>query len=248
MSDQRTQGWLVDGWTAPPRPQSAVLQGALVQLEPMNADAHAADLHRAFAGHEALWDYMPYGPFATVDAYHAWAKNSASGADPFYYVLRNCATGLCGGVASYLNIVPGNGSVEVGNICFAPELQRGRIATEAMFLMMDWAFGAGYRRYEWKCNALNLPSRSAAQRFGFGFEGIFRQHMVVKGRNRDTAWFAMVDSEWPALRRAYLTWLSDENFDAAGGQKQRLSDLTRAVQDLAAAKASEFPHRRSKGP
>ena len=226
MTENRTVGCAINGWTPRPRPQASVLQGASVQLEPMNADLHAADLHRAFLGHDWLWDYMPYGPFASVADYHTSARVSASGADPFYYVLRDLATGQCGGVASYLNIVPANGSIEVGNICFAPEIQRGRIATEAMFLMMDWAFGAGYRRYEWKCNALNLPSRRAAQRLGFGFEGVFRQHMVVKGRNRDTAWFSVVDGEWPALRAAYRTWLSDDNFDAAGQQKQRLSDLT----------------------
>lgn len=217
---------MVDGWVAPQRPSASLLQGICVQLEPINADLHAADLHRAFLGHEWLWDYMPYGPFHGVAEYHAWITASASGADPFYYVLRDRATGRCGGVASYLNIVPNNGSIEVGNICFAPELQRGRMATEAMFLMMDWAFGAGYRRYEWKCNALNLPSRRAAQRFGFNFEGVFRQHMVVKGRNRDTVWFAVVDGDWSALRRAYQTWLSDDNFDMHGLQKQRLSDLT----------------------
>ena len=226
MTENRTVGCAITGWTPRPRPQAAVLQGGFVQLEPMNADLHAVDLHRAFLGHDWLWDYMPYGPFASVADYHTWASVSASGADPFYYVLRDLATGHCGGVASYLNIVPANGSIEVGNICFAPEIQRGRIATEAIFLMMDWAFSAGYRRYEWKCNALNLPSRRAAQRFGFGFEGVFRQHMVVKGRNRDTAWFSVVDGEWPALRAAYRTWLSDDNFDAAGQQKQRLSDLT----------------------
>ena len=229
MTEPKMQGWAVDGWTAASRPELAVLQGVAVQLEPMNADVHAADLHRAFLGHTELWDYMPYGPFATVGDYHTWAQNSASGADPFYFVLRNRATGLCGGVASYLNIVPGHGTIEVGNICFAPEMQRGRVATEAMFLMMDWAFSAGYRRYEWKCNALNSPSRRAAQRFGFSFEGIFRQHMVVKGRNRDTAWFAMIDSEWPALRAAYQVWLAPGNFDAAGRQLQPLSDLTKGL-------------------
>lgn len=226
MTHPGGQGWTVDGWVAPRRPARAVMQGAWVRLEPMDADVHAAELHAAFAGHTALWDYMPYGPFATVAAYHDWAKTTASGPDPVYYVLRDRATGLCGGVASYLNIVPAHGSIEVGNICFAPAVQQASLATEAMFLMMDWAFGAGYRRYEWKCNALNLPSRRAAQRLGFSFEGIFRHHMVVKGRNRDTAWFAITDRDWPALRGACQTWLAPGNFDAAGRQLQRLSDLT----------------------
>ena len=226
MTHPGSQGWAVENWVVPPRPALAAMQGDWVRLEPMDAHAHAGELHSAFAGHTALWDYMPYGPFATVDAYHDWTKTSASGPDPVYFVLRDQATGLCGGVASYLNIVPTHGSIEVGNICYAPSVQQASLATEAMFLMMDWAFGAGYRRYEWKCNALNLPSHRAAGRLGFSFEGIFRQHMVVKGRNRDTAWFAITDGDWPALRAAYLTWLAPGNFDAAGRQKLRLSDLT----------------------
>ena len=222
-------GEVVAGWTAAARPAGAVLEGDTVRLEPMEPDAHAADLHRAFSGHEALWDYMPYGPFTSAAGYHRWAKDSASGQDPYFYVLRDKATGHCGGLASYLRITPEHGSIEVGHICLSPEIQRGRAATEAMFLMMDWAFGAGYRRYEWKCNALNMPSRRAAQRLGFSFEGIFRQHLVVKGRNRDTAWFAVIDQEWPALREAFLAWLSPANFDAAGRQREKLSDLTRLV-------------------
>lgn len=222
-------GEVVTGWSAAERPAGAVLEGGVVRLEPMDPDAHAADLHRAFSGHEALWDYMPYGPFTSAAGYHRWAKDTATGADPYFYVLRDKATGHCGGVASYLRITPEQGSIEVGHICLAPELQRGLAATEAMFLMMDWAFSVGYRRYEWKCNALNMPSRRAAQRLGFSFEGIFRQHLVVKGRNRDTAWFSVIDQEWPALREAYLAWLSPANFDAKGRQRERLSDLTRLV-------------------
>ena len=229
MTENRHLGRAVEGWTAPPRPGRAPLHGATVLLEPMNPDLHAADLYRAFAGHDALWDYMFNGPFASAADYHTWAVASAVGPDPFFYVLRDLATGRCGGVASFMNIVPANGSVEVGNICFAPELQRGRIGTEAMFLMMDWAFGAGYRRYEWKCNALNAPSRIAAARYGFVFEGVFSQHMVVKGRNRDTAWYAIVDQDWPALRAAYVAWFAVDNFDAQGRQKTRLSDLTKAA-------------------
>jgi RimJ/RimL family protein N-acetyltransferase len=132
-------------------------------------------------------------------------------------------------VASYLRITPEMGSIEVGHICLSPEIARGRAWTEAMFLMMDWAFRAGYRRYEWKCDALNIPSRRAAQRLGFSYEGVFRQAAVVKGRNRDTAWFAIVDKEWPALSEAYRAWLSPANFDAKGRQLERLSDLTRLV-------------------
>ena len=222
-------GEIVAGWIAVARPAGAVLDGSVVRLEPMDPDAHAGDLHRAFTGHESLWDYMPYGPFTSAAGYHRWAKETASGDDPYFYVLRDKATGHCGGVASFLRITPDHGVIEVGHICLAPEIQRGRVATEAMFLMMDWAFTAGYRRYEWKCNALNMPSRRAAQRLGFSYEGIFRQHLVVKGRNRDTAWFAIIDQEWPALREAYQAWLSPANFDANGRQRERLSDLTRLV-------------------
>jgi len=228
MSDERL-GTPVLGWTPPPAPMGEVLDGQYVRLERLDADAHAADLHRAYSGHDALWDYMPYGPFSSAAAYHRWAKETASGADPLFYVLRDKATGHCGGVASYLRITPAAGSIEVGHICLSPEVAKGRVWTEAMFLMMEWAFRNGYRRYEWKCNALNMASRRAAQRLGFSYEGIFRQAAVIKGRNRDTAWFAVIDTEWPALREAYAAWLSPRNFDAAGRQKERLSDLTRLV-------------------
>ncbi|MCX7286702.1 MAG: GNAT family protein, partial [Rhodobacterales bacterium] len=126
-----------------------------------------------------------------------------AGEDPRFFVLRDCRTGQAGGIASFLRITPEAGSIEVGHICIAPQMQRGAAWTEAMFLMMRWAFDAGYRRYEWKCNALNLGSRRAAQRLGFSFEGVFRNHMVIKGRNRDSAWFSVIDSEWPALAEAY---------------------------------------------
>ncbi|MEY4305718.1 MAG: hypothetical protein RIT52_1893 [Pseudomonadota bacterium] len=228
MSDERL-GTPLPGWTPPPAPMGEVLDGQYVRLERLDADAHAADLHRAYSGHDALWDYMPYGPFSSAAAYHRWAKETASGADPLFYVLRDKATGHCGGVASYLRITPAAGSIEVGHICLSPEVAKGRVWTEAMFLMMEWAFRNGYRRYEWKCNALNMASRRAAQRLGFSYEGIFRQAAVIKGRNRDTAWFAVIDTEWPALREAYAAWLSPRNFDAAGRQKERLSDLTRLV-------------------
>ncbi len=222
-------GELVTGWTVPQAPTGVVLEGQSVRLEPMDADSHAADLFRAYSGHDGLWDYMPYGPFSSAAAYHRFCKETASGHDPLFYVLRDRATGQCGGVASYLRITPAAGSIEVGHICLSPEIARSRIWTEAMFLMMEWAFNAGYRRYEWKCNALNMASRRAAQRLGFSYEGIFRQAAVIKGRNRDTAWFAVIDKDWPALREAYAVWLSSANFDAKGRQKERLSDLTRLV-------------------
>jgi RimJ/RimL family protein N-acetyltransferase len=229
MAEIKRFGAPLGDWQVPPRPEGAVLEGLSVVLEPMAADAHAADLFRAYSGHDDLWDYMPYGPFSSASGYHRFCKDVASGADPYFYVLRDRATGQCGGVASYLRITPEAGSIEVGHICISPEMAQSRVFTEAMFLMMEWAFEAGYRRYEWKCDAYNLPSRRAAQRLGFSYEGIFRQATVVKGRNRDTAWFAVIDKEWPALREAYVAWLADQNFDARGRQKERLSDLTRLV-------------------
>jgi RimJ/RimL family protein N-acetyltransferase len=229
MSHLPKFGKPVTGWTPPAAPEGVTLEGNWARLERLEADAHAADLHRAYSGHDALWDYLPYGPFTSAAGYHRWVKDTAGGADPMFYTIRDKVTGHCGGVASYLRITPAAGSIEVGHICLSPEIARGRIWTEAMFLMMDWAFSAGYRRYEWKCDALNMPSRRAAQRLGFSYEGIFRQAAIVKGRNRDTAWFAVIDAEWPALREAFLAWLNPSNFDAAGRQKERLSDLTRLV-------------------
>jgi RimJ/RimL family protein N-acetyltransferase len=216
-------------WAPPAVPVGAPLTGAFVGLEQLDPDHHAADLFRAFSGHDHLWDYMYCGPFSSAASYHRWAKEQTQNTDAVFYAIRNLTTGHCGGVASYMRIAPEAGSIEVGNICFGPELQNSAAATEAMYLMMQWAFDAGYRRYEWKCNAANMPSRRAAQRFGFSYEGIFRQAAVVKGRNRDTAWFSVIDSEWPALREAFKAWLSPTNFTANGQQHERLSDLTRLV-------------------
>jgi len=205
------------------------MQGRYARLERLDADHHAADLFAQFTGHDALWDYMPYGPFTSAAAYHRWAKEATAARDPVFWAIFEAGATHAIGVASYLRITPEHGSIEVGHICLSPALQRSRAATEAMWLMMDWAFSNGYRRYEWKCNALNIPSRRAAQRLGFSYEGVFRQHMVLKGRNRDSAWFAITDQEWPALREAYAAWLSPTNFDAAGRQRERLSDLTNLV-------------------
>lgn len=230
MHTQAPQGQLLTGWTPPPPPPAGLtLEGKHIRLEPLEADDHAADLFAAFSGHDALWDYMPYGPFSSASAYHRWVKDHQGRNDPVFFALRDVTTGHALGVAAYLRISPESGSIEVGHICLSPALQRTPAATEAMFLMMDWAFSVGYRRYEWKCNALNLPSRRAAQRLGFSYEGIFRNHTVVKGRNRDTAWFSVIDSEWPALREAYRAWLLPANFDASGQQRERLSDLSQLV-------------------
>lgn len=226
MAQERRVGDVVSGWKPAPRPEIAVLDGRYARLERLNPDVHAADLHRANTGFDWLWDYLPYGPFVTEAEYRQWADLQAGLADPVFFTIIDKATGRAGGVASYLRLFPEIGTIEVGHINLAPEIQRGRVATEAMFLMMDWAFSNGYRRYEWKCDALNMPSRRAAQRLGFSYEGIFRQATIVKGRNRDTAWFAITDGDWPALKAAYQTWLDPANFDAQGVQKQSLSDLT----------------------
>jgi RimJ/RimL family protein N-acetyltransferase len=216
-------------WTSPPAPGDAVLQGQYCVLEPLNADRHAALLYRAFEGHDHVWDYLPYGPFSSSSQYHRWVRDVAARDNPFFYAIKSLETDEFVGVASYLRINPAAGSIEVGHINMSPALQQTRAATETMYLMMKWAFEAGYRRYEWKCNAANLASRRAAQRLGLSYEGVFRQHLVVKGQNRDTAWFAAIDAEWPALDEAFKFWLSRSNFDAAGKQRESLSDMTRLV-------------------
>lgn len=219
----------VENWSEPPRPDWAAREGRFARLERLSAEAHAALLYRAYAGYDAVWDYMYDGPFSSASQYHRWVRDHEALEDTCFYAIKNLASGQWEGVASYLRIAPAAGSIEVGNISYSPALQRTPAATEAMYLMMEWAFEAGYRRYEWKCNALNIPSRRAAQRLGFSFEGVFRQAAVVKGRNRDTAWFAAIDAEWPALKEAYAAWLSPANFDAQGRQRESLADMTGLV-------------------
>ncbi len=225
----RPVGDVVSDWETPSAPSGEILAGQYAQLEPLTAEKHAALLFQCYDGHDHVWDYMPDGPFSSASQYHRWARDKAGQADPQFYAIRNLETKRWEGVASYLRIAPESGSIEVGNISYSPALQRTRAATETMYLMMKWAFDAGYRRYEWKCNALNAPSRRAAQRLGFSYEGIFRQALVVKGRNRDTAWFAVIDKEWPALKEAFDAWLSPSNFDSDGAQLERLGDLTGLV-------------------
>ena len=176
-----------------------------------------------------MWTYLAIGPFATLEAYRTWAEGVSRSDDPLFFAIVDRKTGKPVGVAAHMRIDPNAGTIEVGNLAYSPLLQHTPVATEAMFLLMQKAFDLGYRRYEWKCNSLNAPSRAAAQRLGFTYEGLFRQHMVHKGHNRDTAWFSILDGEWPALKAAYARWLAPENFDAQGKQKTRLSDLTRAA-------------------
>ena len=221
------RGWPVGDWVPPPRPGPAVLEGRYARLERL-APGHAAGLWKAYAEDREGrgWDYMPSGPFTGAAEYAAWVERAAAGADPYFYAVIDRESGRAGGVASLMRITPEHGVIEVGSIAYAPRLQRTRAATEAMMLLAGWAFGAGYRRYEWKCDALNAPSRRAAQRLGFSFEGVFRQHMVIKGRNRDTAWFAITDRKWPGIAAAHGEWLDPGNFDAEGRQRRRLGELT----------------------
>ena len=215
-------------WKPPAAPDTQSLEGRACLLEPLDADAHAEGLYEAFAQDKAgkNWTYLPYGPFASFTAFRDWLRAVHGGRDPLFYVIRRKPSMDLAGVASYLRINPSHGSIEVGHIHFSESLKRGLAATEAMYLMMKRAFDLGYRRYEWKCDALNAASRSAAQRLGLSFEGVFRNATVYKGRSRDTAWFAAIDSDWPALQSAFKTWLGPDNFDAHGRQKQSLRRLT----------------------
>jgi RimJ/RimL family protein N-acetyltransferase len=214
-------------WRPPPRPPRVVMEGRYCRLEPLDPGRHAAALFAANApdADGRNWTYLPYGPLTDLASYRAWMEESCCGVDPMFYAIVVEGRGPIG-VASYLRIEPAGGSIEVGHLNYSPLLQRTPASTEAMYLMMKHAFELGYRRYEWKCDALNAPSRAAAQRLGFSFEGVFRQAKIVKGRNRDTAWYAAIDQEWPALHAAFTQWLAPENFDSQGKQRRRLADLT----------------------
>jgi RimJ/RimL family protein N-acetyltransferase len=224
-------GFPVPDWAPPPVPPREPMAGQFCRLEPLDPDRHAAALFEADAADAdgRGWTYLAYGPFRDQTSYHAWLAANCLGDDPLFFTVINVADGRPAGLASYLRITPASGSIEVGHIHYAPRLQRTPAVTEAMYLMMERAFALGYRRYEWKCDALNAASRAAAQRLGLSFEGVFRQATVYKGRNRDTAWYAAIDTEWPALRQAFRAWLAPANFDAAGRQGTRLSDLTRPL-------------------
>lgn len=224
-------GQPVPGWQPRPRPGRTPMTGRTCRLEPLT-EAHLDDLWQANGEDREgrMWTYLGVGPFADKAAYRKWLLDAAAGEDPLFFAIVEAATGRAIGVASYLRIDPANGVIEVGHLAYSPALQGTLMATEAMYLMMARAFDElGYRRYEWKCNSLNAPSRRAAQRLGFSYEGVFRQHVVVKGRNRDTAWFSIIDGEWPAIRAAMETWMKPGNFDSTGRQKVRLSDLTRGL-------------------
>lgn len=215
----------------PPHPRGDTLIGKHVRLEALNPVSHSKDLFEANSldAEGANWDYLPYGPFGSFENYLTWLESVADKEDPFFLAIVRLSDNKPVGVASFMAIDRPNGSIEVGHINFSPLLQRTTAATEAMFLMMRWAFENGYRRYQWRCNSKNIPSRRAAQRLGLSFEGVFRQNMIVKGQNRDTAWFAAVDSEWPALKAAFESYLSPENFDQTGVPLDSLSSLTQSL-------------------
>jgi RimJ/RimL family protein N-acetyltransferase len=216
----------VSGWRPPHSPARVVLKGRYCVLEPLDAARHTRDLWDAYATAEDLrhWTYLINGPFDSLGEYESWVSRAVLTTDPLFYAVIQAGRAV--GVAAYLRIAPEAGSIEVGHINFSPLLQRTPAATEAMFLMMRQAFELGYRRYEWKCDSFNAPSRAAAQRLGLSYEGTFRQALIYKERNRDSAWYAAIDTEWPALEAAFERWLSPDNFDPDGRQKVRLSELT----------------------
>jgi RimJ/RimL family protein N-acetyltransferase len=219
-------GPLVDASSAR-EPKAVVLKGRFGQIEKLDPLRHRGDLWEALRGHDQVWTYLHYGPFADADAFGLWLKARAGIPDPFSYVVID-KVGHANGIIALMSVRPEMRVIEVGNVLLSPALQRTPLATEAQYLIARYVFDTlGYRRYEWKCDARNAASRRAALRLGFNFEGLSWQHMIVKGRNRDTAWYAMLDGEWPSQKLAFERWLKPENFDAQGRQKVRLADETR---------------------
>jgi len=219
-------------WIPARTPGRIPLVGATVRLAPIDPANHADALFAAsheIDGGKAVFRYLPYGPFAGVDDFKPWLEQCASSNDPLFVAILEGETAVPKGMASFMRMAPEHGVIEIGHIWFAPSIQRTRQATEAIYLMTRYAFDdLGYRRLEWKCDAQNEPSRRAAERFGFKFEGVFRQHLVVKDRNRDTAWFSILDGEWPVIQTAFEAWLAPDNFDAGGRQRQSLAALREA--------------------
>ncbi|WP_156464448.1 GNAT family protein [Afipia sp. Root123D2] len=224
-------GLALPGWSPRSQPPRKILEGRFCRLEPLDVAKHGDDLVAAFSKTDPdSWRYLFAGPFASDDDCRNWLTDVASRTTEVPYALIDFKSGRAAGMASYMRIEPGHGVIEVGSIHYSDILKRTPATTEAMFLMMRHVFDdLGYRRYEWKCDSFNAPSRRTAQRLGFLFEGIFRQHMVVKGHSRDTAWFAIVGSDWPMLKHAYEKWLSPENFTDDGRQRVSLSDLIGAT-------------------
>ncbi|MHB1511537.1 MAG: GNAT family N-acetyltransferase [Acidimicrobiales bacterium] len=224
-------GERVVDWSPRQAPSARVLQGRWCRLDPLDPGRHADDLYRANSRDDTgrIWTYLPYGPFADAAAYRKWAEHAARREDAVFFAVVEEPNERAGGVLALQRVEVSSGSVEVAHLTFSPGLQDTTAATEAIFLVMSLVFDElGYRRLEWKCDALNAPSRKAASRFGFVYEGTFRQAVVVKGRNRDTAWYSITDSDWHHLKGAYQRWLSPANFDQDGRQRLALSDLTAA--------------------
>ncbi len=224
-------GFPVSNWTPPPVPPREPLVGHYCRVEPLEIERHAAELYAAYstAEDDRNWTYLADGPFVSLDSYIAWMQRVCLVIDPLFHAVIDAQTDKAVGVAAYMRITPAAGSIEVGHINWSPLLQRTPAATEAIYLLMRHAFELGYRRFEWKCDALNAKSRVAAQRLGLSYEGIFRQALIYKGRNRDTAWYAAIDQEWPELRAAFETWLDPANFDTNCQQRVRLSALTAGI-------------------
>lgn len=221
-------GAAVPDWRPPPLPPRQSLPGRLCIVEPLDASRHAQSLFEAVAldGEGRMWTYLGYGPFPTAGTYREWLEAQSRSADPLFFTIVDRAASRAVGVASYLRMNPGDGVAEIGHLAFSPMLQRQAAATEAIYLMIRQLFDLGYRRCEWKCDALNGASRAAAVRLGFTFEGVFRQAVVYKGRNRDTAWYSIIDADWPALDVCLRCWLDPANFDEHGRQRMSLSTMT----------------------
>ena len=224
---QRAVGEIVANKPPGLAPDLRPLFGRWTRLEAVSVEKHAQDLYDSFKDSDpehAIWTYLGYGPFADFNTFRSWLLERELSRDPWFYAYVRRDTGKAAGMGAFMRLDAANGVIEIGHIWMSPGLQRTREATDAIFLMMRHGFDElGVRRLEWKCDSLNAPSRAAAKRFGFTFEGIFRQHFIVKGRNRDTAWFAIIDKDWPAIRKAFQAWLADENFDPEGRQKTKLA-------------------------
>lgn len=225
-------GPALGGWSERPRPARTPLEGRYCRIEPLEVARHADELCAAYmeAPDGRDWTYLSLERPADPAAFHAYLVKAAASQDPLHYCIVAADSGRAVGTAALMRIEPVHGVIEVGSITYSPRLKKTRAGTEAMYLLMRRAFDElGYRRYEWKCDALNAPSRAAAARYGFRYEGTFRQAIVTKGRSRDTAWFSIIDTEWPRVRRAFEDWLAEENFDAGGRQRRTLSDLRAAL-------------------
>ena len=221
-------GEALANWSARPLPGNVTLEGTFCRLEPLNAERHAGDLYAAYssAPDGRDWTYMFAGPFNSADEYHSYAETAARSTDPKHYAVIDTRLGKAVGTLSLMRVDPGNGAIEVGNVAFSPLMKQKPASTEAQFLLMQYVFDElKYRRYEWKCDSLNAPSRKAADRLGFSFEGIFRQAVIYKGRSRDTAWFSIIDKEWASLKAAFLAWLAPANFDSEGKQIRTLAEI-----------------------